>query len=252
MSEDDPVRRVRFLRVLPAADRERLLASSEQTTLKRGERMWREGEPSTGFAFVVSGRMKLVKAGEDGRDTAIETVAAREMLCGAVVTLCAPYCCSGVAMEDDTEVISLRRTDVLAAFDQSPEVARALLYELAARGRDMCDRVDELAAGQVEQRIAKLLLRLAERSGVERQGQGLWVPIPLTRQDLAELTGTTVETAIRVMSKLRRQGIVTSAPRGFLVHKRRELTAIVTGEARERDDERPVTRRSDSPRRARS
>lgn len=227
MTDDDLVRRVRFLRVLPSSDRERLLATSETTTLKRGERVWQEGDPPNEFSFVVSGRVKLVKSGESGRDAALEVVATRELLCGSVASTCSPYCCNGVAMEDGTEVLSLRRTDVLDLLERSPAVARSLLHEIASRGADMCCRVEELSAGQVEQRIAKLLLRLAQRSGVDRPGQGTWVPVPLTRQDLAELCGTTVETAIRVMSRLRRRGVVRAAARGFMVTDLRELEAIV-------------------------
>lgn len=228
MSDDDEApRRIRFLRVLPSEDQARLLAASEVTTFKRGDPVFREGSASSSFDFVVRGRVKLAKAGEGGREVGVETVASRELICGSVPAVCGPYCCSSVAMEDDTQVLSIRRADVLELVERSPAVARALLHEMACRGADMCLRVDELSARRVEQRVAKLLLRLADRSGVVVPEKGTWVPIALTRQDIADLCGTTVETTIRVMSRFRRDGIVRAASRGFMVMDRGALEAII-------------------------
>jgi CRP-like cAMP-binding protein len=230
--DDDVIPRVQFLRVLPSDDRARLLAASQTRKFARGSRIWSDGDPSGEFSFVTAGRVKLVKATEGGRDAILETVAPCEVLCASAVAACAPHCCSSVAMEDDTEVLSLRRADVLEMVERSPAVARAFIRELTCRGMEMCRRVEELSAGQVEQRIAKLLLRLAERAGVDRPGQGTWVPVPLTRQDLADLCGTTVETAIRVMSRLGREGVVRTTARGFVVARRAALEEIVAGRPR--------------------
>jgi CRP/FNR family transcriptional regulator len=134
-----------------------------------------------------------------------------------------------VALDDETSVVSFRRADVLDLVEKNPDAARAVMHELVCRGMEMCRRVEQLSIGQVEQRIARLVLRLAERAGTDRPGQGIWIPVPLTRQDLADLCGTTVETAIRVVSKMRRSGLMRATPSGILVMDRAGLTQVMTG-----------------------
>jgi CRP-like cAMP-binding protein len=224
--------RVPFVRTLAPADRERLLPYARVSTLAPGEGCWAEGQLPEAFAFVVRGRIKLVKAMETGRETMLEMSAAGELLCGSVVFCYASHCCSAISMERGTEVLLLPRREVLELVERNPGAARALVRELTDRGLDMCRRVEELAAGQVEQRIALLLLKLADRSGVLRAGQGLFVPIRLTRQDVADLCGTTVETATRVMSRLRKREVVFSSGRGFVVKNRRVLEDVARARQR--------------------
>jgi CRP/FNR family transcriptional regulator len=223
MTIADAFRQVPFVQALAPAERDRLAPHARTRALLPGEDCWSEGQPADDFAFVVRGQVKLVKASETGRETILEMSGAGELLCGSTVLCYAPHCCSAVAMESPTEVLLLPRRDVLELVERNPLAARALMRELADRGLAMCRRVEELGAGPVEQRIARFLLKLARRSGVARPGQGTYVPLRLTRRDLADLCGTTVETASRVMSRFRKQGLVTPSRRGFVLAERPSL-----------------------------
>jgi CRP/FNR family transcriptional regulator len=132
-------------------------------------------------------------------------------------------------MEDEVEVALVPRRDVLELLERSPAAGRAFLREVTSRGMSLCQRVEELSTGQVERRIATLLLHLADQVGVPWSGEGTWIPIPLSRQDLADLCGTTIETAIRVMTRLRREGIVRSAARGLVITDRLSLERAARG-----------------------
>lgn len=222
-------RRVPFLRALPAADLDRLRPYAQCRRLSRGERVWVEGDPTGEFAFVSGGRVKLVKSGEGGREVILEICGPGELLCASAVCAFAPYCCSGTALEEAVEVVALPRRDVLDLLERSPAASRAFLREVTGRGISLCQRVGELASGLVEQRIATLLLRLAEQVGVAQEGGGTWIPLALSRQDLADLVGTTIETAIRVMTRLGREGVVASAARGLVVRSRPRLEEIARG-----------------------
>jgi CRP/FNR family transcriptional regulator len=81
----------------------------------------------------------------------------------------------------------------------------------------------------VEYRIAHLLLKLADRIGEKGSGDEITIPILLSRQDIADLVGTTVETAIRVMSRWRKMGIVTNDKRGILIRDRDTLEDLAAG-----------------------
>lgn len=222
-------RDVPFLRALPEGDLERLRPYAVCRRLQRGERIWSENEPTGEFTFLVHGHVKMVKAGESGRETIMEMARSGELLCANAVCNFAPYCCSSMAQEDGVEVVVVPRRDVLELLERSPIASRAFLREVTARGMSLGRRIEELASGQVERRIATLLLRLADQVGSERDG-ATWISLALSRQDLADLCGTTMETAIRVMSRLGRAGIVRSAPRGFMLEDRAALEGIARGD----------------------
>ncbi len=221
---------VPFLRSLPARDLERLRPYARCRRVGRGERVWVEGDATGEFAFVAQGRVKLVKANEGGRETILEMCGPGELLCASAVCSFAPYCCSAISMEEGMEVVVLPRRDVLELLERSPEAGRAFLREVTGRGMNLCQRVEELSSGQVERRIATLLARLLDQVGVAKAGEGTWIPIALSRQDLADLCGTTIETAIRVMTRLSREGIVRTAARGFMVTDAAGLDRIARGD----------------------
>jgi CRP/FNR family transcriptional regulator len=111
-------------------------------------------------------------------------------------------------------------------FERFPAFATTLLGEATRHTMHACDRIEQLSSGQVEQRLATLLVRLAHRVGVERPRQGVWIPVPLSRQDLADMCGTTVETIIRTMSRFRKSKLVRPATRGFLITSPAELEEL--------------------------
>ncbi len=170
-----------------------------------------------------------MKTNEGGREAILELCGPGELLCASAVCSFAPYCCAAAAMEDDVEVAVVPRRDLLELLERSPVAARAFLHEVTGRGMHLCERVEQLSTGLVERRIATLLLRLAEQVGVPRVDEGTWIPIELSRQDLADLCGTTIETAIRTMTRLGREGVVRSAARGLVVVDRPALETIARG-----------------------
>ena len=232
MDCEDTLRKLALVGALDVHERRALASAAEIYSLERGGRCWSEGRPSDEFSWVVRGRVKLVKLSECGRETIVETVAPCEMLCASAPCGFATYCCTSVAMESGTEVLTLRRADVLRVIERGSPAVTGMLRALASRGKNLCSRIEVLSSGQVTQRIAKLLLRLADRVGVERSGHGTWVPIALSRQDIADMCGTTIETSIRVMSRLAQQGIVKTQSRGFMIVSPSALEAAVRGSSR--------------------
>ena len=221
--------RVPLFSVLTDDERRALAARATVRALGRDESLWHEGGDATAFSFVLRGRMKLVKRSSAGAETILDTLGNGELLCVNPVYAAAGYCCTGNCMEPGTEVVSIPREDVLAMTERNPKLARALLEAVSERGRGMCTRVAEMGAGKAEQRIAALLVRLAERVGV-RSERGVRIPIPFTRQDVAALCGTAHETTIRVISAWRKKGWVEDGARGLVVVELDILTSLAAGE----------------------
>jgi CRP/FNR family transcriptional regulator len=101
----------------------------------------------------------------------------------------------------------IARNDCLTLVNRFPVFALAVIADLGTRLRSSAEQIRSLAVERVEQRIARVLLKLAESAGSDAP-EGRIIEMPLTRQDVADMTGTTVETAIRVMSKFRRLELI--------------------------------------------
>lgn len=231
MSFDEAVGRVAFLRALRPAERDRLRPYAEIRRLTPGESIWAFDDPMDRFVFLVEGHAKLTRPCEIGREVIIDVGAPGELLCGGAVSSFSTACCTCVAMDDDVVVVSVPRRDLMQVVEQNATAAAAFVRESTGRDMRLGRRIVELASGQVEQRIATLLLRLADQIGVAREGS-VKIPLHLSRQDLADLCGTTLETAIRTMSRLAREEIVTTAARGFTIHDRSRLERMARGEPR--------------------
>ena len=104
---------------------------------------------------------------------------------------------------------------------------RGLLKSLTRRLVELTSRLTELSGGHVEERLARVLLKLASDRGSLESG-GTWIPLHLSRQELADLTGTTIETCIRIMSRWAKSGIVETRSDGFLLRDRKALERIGT------------------------
>jgi CRP-like cAMP-binding protein len=166
------------------------------------------GDPPDALYIVWMGQVKLLRHSEEGRDVVLDVIGPGHMFGEMAVFDGAPYSSSAQAMED-VAVVAISRPDFFRLLERYPSVSLAVISELSRRLRSASDLVHSLAVERVERRIARMLLKLAA-STAQRGQNGLVIDLPLTRQDIADMTGTTVETAIRVMSRFRRQGLITT------------------------------------------
>jgi CRP/FNR family transcriptional regulator len=104
---------------------------------------------------------------------------------------------------------------------------RGLLSSLTIRLAELTRRLVELTGARVEARFARLFLKLADQIGKPDRG-GTYVAMPLSRQELADLTGTTIETAIRIMSRWQKDEVVRTDKDGFVITDRASLETTAT------------------------
>lgn len=166
------------------------------------------GDPPDALYIVWMGQVKLLRHSEEGRDVVLDVIGPGHMFGEMAVFDGAPYSSSAQTMED-VAVVAISRPDFFRLLERYPSVSLAVISELSRRLRSASDLVHSLAVERVERRIARMLLKLAA-STAQRGQNGFVIDLPLTRQDIADMTGTTVETAIRVMSRFRRQGLITT------------------------------------------
>jgi CRP/FNR family transcriptional regulator len=104
-------------------------------------------------------------------------------------------------------------------------MVRGLLVGLTHRLVELTTRLTELTGGRVEGRLARFFLKLAENMGRD-SGHGIFIPLALSRQELADMIGTTIETSIRIMSRWGKDGIVLTEKDGFVIADRSALEAL--------------------------
>jgi CRP/FNR family transcriptional regulator len=147
---------------------------------------------------------------------------------GAVATYeGVPFPASAKALEPTTCLVIARR-DMYQLLEQQPVLVRALLSGLTLRLAELTRRLADLTGARVESRFARLFLKLADQIGREDRG-GIFVPMPLARQELADLTGTTIETAIRVMSRWQKENVLQTDRDGFVILSRPTLEEAAAG-----------------------
>jgi CRP-like cAMP-binding protein len=212
-------------RDLSEEDKRRLAEVAEVRSYRKGTAVFVEGDSPDFLFTVVSGRVKVVKMTPSGREVILEILGPGAPLGAVAAYECRPYPASAVALEDTTCIL-LRRAALFELLERHPSLVRGLLAGLSHRLVQLTSRIAELTSGRVEGRFAQLFLKLSDRMG-RPERSGSFIPMPLSRQDLAALTGTTIETCIRVMSRWGKEGVVLTEKDGFVLLDRAALERIV-------------------------
>jgi len=195
-----------FFLGLSPAQQSHLLNQMIEGSFDAGAYLFLEGDSADRLHLVTSGRVKMLKHSPEGHETILAMFDAGQIIGEVGVLAGGAYPASAQAMEP-TKTLSLSRQQYVALVQQHPTLSWSLIEELGRRLQNAHESIRSLAVEKVEQRIARILLRLAAATG-EKQENTVLITISLTRQEIADMAGTTVETAIRVMSKLRRLGLV--------------------------------------------
>jgi CRP/FNR family transcriptional regulator len=214
-----PFAAIPILTPLTAADRAALDPLCELRAFEKNDVLFREGEPALYIHFLFTGRVKIVKAAPD-RDLILEILGAGEPVGAVAVFEQRPFPATAVALEP-SGTISIPEREFFQLAEKRPEITRRLMGGLTRRLMTLNQRLADMT-GTVEYRAARLFSTLAQRAGRERDG-GVFVPLHLSRQEIAELVGTTVESAIRLMSRWQKEGIVETEPDGFLIRRLQSL-----------------------------
>ncbi|MEW6601859.1 MAG: Crp/Fnr family transcriptional regulator [Nitrospirota bacterium] len=187
----------------------------QKVDLQNGEYIFLEGDPAEWLYVVTNKRVKIIKHTRSGRDVLLEIKSPGEIFCCATVLDNKPYPESAQAKEA-ASVIRIRRKNLLRIIDAYPLLRIMIARYLSEKLSDAYEMMKEMTTEIVESRIASLLLKLSEKAGTKDSGYNK-IDFTLTRQEIADMVGTTVETSIRVMSKFRKLKIVRSTKNTMLV-----------------------------------
>lgn len=225
--DDELLRKVLFFRRLAPEVRARVAAVSHLRTHERGDLIFAEGDPAHAFMLILGGRVKVFKATPGGKEIILEIFGAGDPLGAVAVYEGAPFMASALTLEP-TEILSIDHRDFAQLLEANPAFVRGLLSGLTIRLAELTRRLAELTGARVEARFARLFLKLDEQIGRDERN-ARFVAMPLSRQELADLTGTTIETAIRIMSRWQKEEVLLTEKGGFLVVDRAALEDAAAG-----------------------
>ena len=220
--------RVSFFSQLSAEEVSEVNELFQEQGYRSGESITFAGDPATHLYVVAVGKVKLIRHTLSGQDIVLDMLTPGEFF-GSLSVLGDDAYQDTAQAQTNCCVLAITAKTFQTVLQRYPSVALSALNMVTHRLKEAHETVRQLSAHSVEQRIAAALLKLAEKVG-EQQAEGLLIQVPLSRQDLAEMTGTTVETASRVMSQFQKEGFIRTGRQWVAITNAAELESIATGE----------------------
>jgi len=211
----------------PLSDQERARITKQfvRQQFDKDEYLFFEGDRAEWLVLVVQGRVKMIKHSESGRETILATFGPGQIVGEVGVLVGDTYPATAQALEPAI-TLSLRRDEYTELVRNHPDLSFALVAELGRRLQSAHETIRSMAVEKVERRVARALLRMANTAGERLEGGAVRITVPLSRQDIADMAGTVIETAIRALSKFQKQGLIETKEGRIVLLKPHQLVAI--------------------------
>jgi len=199
---------------------------TEQHYTKR-DVIFREGDPTEFFHIVKEGTVKCVKSSPEGKECTLKMLMPGDL-----------FCCDAAAFEGarhpgtaqpmgNVSILRMNKKSYFEMLRRNPEAAIEVIKHLGNRLNEAQEKAKVLALDRADQRLASLLVELATKSGV-KDPQGIKLPMRMTRQDMANMVGTTTETAIRIMSRFKRDRLVSGTATRLIIRDLAGLKSLAS------------------------
>jgi CRP-like cAMP-binding protein len=216
-----------LLKILSGQDRQRVLRELTESRYGKGDVIFREGDPTEYFHIVKEGTVKCVKSTADGKECTIKMLMPGDL-----------FCCDAAAFDGashpgtaqpmgNVSILRMRKKNYFDMLRRSPEAALEVIKYLGTRLHEAQEKAKVLALDRADQRLAALLVDMAARNGT-RDPQGLRLGMRLTRQDMANMVGTTTETVIRIMGRFKRNQLVSGTANRLVIRDLARLKALAS------------------------
>jgi CRP-like cAMP-binding protein len=225
MNKSDLLARSSFFAPLPDEKRGQVERRLVRRRHERDEFIFFEGDPAEWLVFVHQGRVKMIKHSESGRETILATFGPGQIVGEVGVLTGEVYPATAQALEL-TVTLSLRRVEYVEMVRAHPDLAWALIAELGRRLQHSHETLRSMAVEKAERRVARVLLRMAAATGERMEGGAVRITVPFSRQDIADMAGTVLETAIRTLSRFQKQGLIETKEGHITLLRPHQLVAI--------------------------
>lgn len=207
---------------------ERQLAEVAQAArwsrLEAGSFFFHQEEAANALYLLVQGQVGMAQVTPEGQQVILRIVSPGEPFGWIALTRQAVYPASAQALVA-SETLSWEATAMAQLMERHPRIALNALPLLAEQLQELQHRYRELATERVERRVARALLRLVRQSG-RKVESGVLIDFPLSREDLAGITGTTLYTVSRILSGWEKRGLIETSRQRILIRSPHGLVII--------------------------
>uniref|UniRef100_UPI00314025A2 Crp/Fnr family transcriptional regulator n=1 Tax=uncultured Nitrospira sp. TaxID=157176 RepID=UPI00314025A2 len=171
---------------------------------KKGQFIFRQGDPADWFHIIKQGNVKCVKSSHEGREVTLKVLMPGDLFCceaSALVGEGHPGCAQSMG---EGSIVKIHRKVMLDVIQRNPGAAVNIINYLSLRLRESQDNAKAFALDRAEQRVASILVNLTQRSGIQ-EATGIRMGVRLTHQDLADMAGLTKETTSRILSRFKKK-----------------------------------------------
>lgn len=212
---------------LPGSALENVAAAARTRRAPNGMRIFNQGDEGVRAHVVLEGGVKISQTGSDGGQVVMRFIGPNEMFGTVALFTDGSYPADATALTDTLEA-SWSEPELLNLMTRYPEIAVNAIRIIGRRLQEAQNRMRELATQRAERRIAHALVRLVRQFGDPADAQAV-IPFPLRRKDVADVAGTTLHTASRVLTGWEKAGLLASRRRRVTVLSPSDLLRIAEG-----------------------
>jgi CRP-like cAMP-binding protein len=214
---------------IAAADLDRIVGQARSIRIAKDQPVFEQEQEAHSFFLLLDGHVRVVKSTPGGHEVTVRYISPGELMGIAHALGRTTYPANAIAAVDC--VVLAWPGKLWPTFAESfPRFSANAYKTVGSRLQDAHTRVVEMSTEQVEQRVAHALLKLVKQSGRKIE-EGILIDFPISRQDIAEMTGTTLHTASRLLSAWEDQGLVKSGRQKVVVVEPHRLVVIAEGRA---------------------
>jgi CRP/FNR family transcriptional regulator, nitrogen oxide reductase regulator len=202
-------------------------AASRVRTFPPDSVLFRQEQRATTFYVILSGRVRITEITPEGHTVLLRFIQSGQMLGGMAALEDMAYPVNAQTVER-VHALAWSTRAISRLMDRHPKIMRNVMRLMVERIHELQQRSVELATARVEQRVARTLLRLVRQVG-QRTDEGVALDMRLSRQDLAEMTGTTLYTVSRILTRWQEEGIVKIGRQRVVIRQPHPLVAISEG-----------------------
>ncbi len=208
VSKSELIARNAILSHLGPSEQEALASAGRWASYERGEQIWQSGNQVQWMGLIASGFVKMVRSSESGKEAVLEIMGPNQTF-GCLGVIEGSGCPLSAQCITNVELLQIPRMPFLQQYEGSLALQKEMIRVSTRRLFAKLDIMARLTSGRVDSRIANVLLTLCESYG-RMTADGVLIDVPLTRQDLSDFTGVTLESVIRTMSFWQKQKWIMS------------------------------------------
>ncbi|MGE4347866.1 MAG: Crp/Fnr family transcriptional regulator [Flavobacteriaceae bacterium] len=217
------VRELSVLKALNQGELNRITNSKTSYVVKKGQSLFEEGQILNGIFCIRNGVCKISKLSDNGKNHIVKLITRGDILGERSLVNEEPLNLSATALED-MEVCFIPKPEILELFKSNTDFSLNMLKNVCENLKEADNDLVNMAQKSVKERLAKTLIYLQDKFGIDKDKT---LKIQLSREELSGIVGTALETCIRLLSELKKEGYIDLIGKKISIKNERELRKMI-------------------------